>query len=507
MPKVNNKRIAKNTIMLYIRMLLIMAVSLYTTRVVLSVLGVEDYGIYNLIGGFISIFSIISNSLVSAVQRFFNIALGKDDGKLFGNLYITGINLLIILSVFIIIVAETVGVWFVKTQLNIPAGREDAAFWVFQISVVTLIVTLFRTPDNAAIIAHEKMSFYAVLSIAEVIVKLAIVFILSYLSFDKLILYTLLYLSATVIINIAYKLYCNAKFGYCRYRIYWNGSMVKDMLSFSWWTLVGKGVQLGTLQGENFFLNHYYSVSVNAARGIASQVYNAINTFLVNFQTAFRPQLVQTYVQEEKKEHLQLLFRSARMSFYLLLVISIPILFNLDVLLSLWLEEVPLYTKEFCVFVLFAYLVDALSMPLATTVSANGNIKSNQIMISAIFILQLICSFFALRMRVVPYVVSIFILCSHSLMFCSYLYYAHKLSAVSYRTFSHKVLLPCTYVLVLSMTLPYIMSSLSNDWLSALLIIAADIVWAMLIVWLFGLEKSEKGLVLDIIKSKLHFNK
>lgn len=503
MPSINNKRIAKNTFFLYIRMLLLMAVSLYTTRAVLASLGVDDYGIYQLIAGFISLFSIISHSLVSAVQRFFNIALGKDDHVMFGKIYSTGIVLLILLTILLFLFGETVGLWFIKTQLNIPSGRENATFWVYQLSIINLFVTLFRTPDNAAIIAHERMSFYASLSIAEAILKLGIVFFLSCFGSDKLISYTVLLLGATVVINIIYKVYCNMSFSYCRFHLIWEKRLTKEMLSFSWWTLIGKGVQLGTLQGENFFLNHYHSVAVNAARGVAAQVYNAINTFLANFQTAFRPQLVQTYVADDKSEHHKLLYRSARMSFYLLIFLIVPILFNMDVLLSLWLKDVPGYTKEFCIFVLFAYLIDALSTPLATSVSANGNIKGNQLLISSFFILQLISSFMALKMGVVPYIVSVFILCSHTLMFLSYLYYAHKLCSVSYRVFLKEVLWPCFMVLVFSLLIPFLMSLFTNGVLWAFISILCSLIWIMVVVWILGITKAERQLVSSIISSKI----
>ncbi len=482
-----------------------MGVSLYTTRVVLSALGVDDYGIYQLIAGFISLFSILSNSLVAAVQRFFNIALGKEDYSQFAKIYSTGIILLILLGIFLIIIGETLGLWFVNTQLNIPTGRENATFWVYQISIVTLIISLLRAPDNAAIVAHERMSFYAFLSIAEAILKLGIVFLLSIVGTDKLITYTVLYMLMTLVINVFYKAYCNKSFSYCRFSLKWEKGLTKEMISFSWWTLIGKGVQLGTIQGENFFLNHYYSVAVNAARGVASQVYNAINVFLTNFQTAFRPQLVQTYVSEDKTEHHKLLYRSARLSFYLLLLITVPVLFNMDVLLSIWLEEVPLYTKEFCVYVLFAYLVDALSTPLSTSISANGNIKGTQIMLSSIFVFQLVCSFVALKQGAVPYIVSIFILCSHTLMFLSYLYYAHKLCSVSYRLFAKEVLLPCAIVLLFCMLMPYLLSSRSKDLLSATILIIVDIIWSLIVMWLLGLSKSERSMVGLYLKNRKQY--
>ena len=361
---INSKRIAKNTILLYVRMILLMAVTLYTSRVVLAELGVDDYGIYCLIGGIISLFSFISNSLINAMQRFFNVALGKKDEALFQRIYIMSINIFVIFSAILFLVGETVGLWFVANKLNIPEGREVATMWVYQLSLVTLVVHLLRTPDNAAIIAYERMGFYAYLSIGEAVLKLAIVFLLQLFVCDKLILYVWLYLAATLVVNIAYKLYCYKQFPVCRYHFLWDKKLSSELVSFAGWSLLSNGTRTITMQGENIFLNQYHSVAVNSARGIASQVYNAVNTFLANFQTAFRPQLTQTYAAGEKEQHFNLLFRSSRFSFYLLLVLIIPISFNLDIILDTWLVEVPQYTKEFCVFVLLAYLADALATPL-----------------------------------------------------------------------------------------------------------------------------------------------
>lgn len=283
---VDNRRIAKNTMMLYIRMLLLMAVSLYTSRVVLAALGVDDFGIFNLIGGFITLFSSISSALVGAMQRYFNVCLGKNDKVEYQRVYSMGINIFALFSLFLLVVGETVGLWFVKTQLNIPEGRETAAMWVYQVSLLTLIVTLFRTPDNASIIAHEKMEFYAHISILEALLKLAIIFFLGRIAVDKLILYVLLYLATAVLINGVYFVYCSKKIQECRYSLMWDKTLFKSLVSFSGWNMLAGGARVLKGQGDAYFLNHYYSVAVNAAFGVASQVYNAVNLFLSNFQTA-----------------------------------------------------------------------------------------------------------------------------------------------------------------------------------------------------------------------------
>jgi len=496
---VDNKRIAKNTALLYIRMIILMAVTLYTSRVVLAVLGVDDYGIYSLIGGIIALFSFISNALVSAMQRFFNVALGERDQEKYHRVYVMGFNLLILFSVFLLLVGETLGLWFVNNKLNIPEGREAAAFWVYQISIVTLIVHLLRTPDNASIIAYERMGFYAYLSIGEALLKLGIVFLLQVFAMDKLLLYVILYLVATALINVAYKIYCNKMFAECRYNWLWDKKLFRELLSFSGWSLLSNGSRTVTMQGENIFLNQYYSVSVNAARGIAAQVYNAVNTFLTNFQTAFKPQLTKSYAAGEMENHYSLLYRSSKFSFYLLLVLVVPIIFNLDALLGAWLVDVPLYTKEFCVFVLLAYLADALASPLGTSIAANGNIRGLQISIAAVFVIQLFASFFALRAGWPPYIVSVFILVSHTIHYFFYVYFCMKLCNLRLREYFKQVILPLIPMCILAPTLPfYLQRYSSNIWL-ALGLCVVDVLWVLLFVWLLGITKDERRYIKDAI--------
>ena len=503
---VDNKRIAKNTAMLYIRMIILMAVTLYTSRVILAVLGVDDYGIYSLIGGIIALFSFISHALVQAMQRFFNVALGLQDRKRYHRVYVMGYNIFFLFSAFLLIVGETVGLWFVNNKLNIPAGRETAAFWVYQIPIITLIVQLLRTPDNASIIAHERMNFYAYISVGEALIKLGIVFLLKLFTFDKLILYVLLYLAASAFINLIYKIYCNNKFEECRYNWLWDKSLFKELLSFSGWTLLSNGSRTVTMQGENIFLNQYYSVSVNAARGVASQVYNAVNTFLTNFVTAFNPQLTKSFAAGEMKEHFSLLFRASKFSFYLLLVLVIPIIFNLESLLGAWLVEVPKYTREFCEFVLLAYLVDALVKPLGTSISANGNIKGIQISIAVVFVIQLFASFFALRAGWPPYIVSVFILVSHSVHYLFYIYFCKKLCGLDLTTYFKQVLLPLIPICIISPILPWYLQRFSTGIWVALGLCVADVLWVLLFVWLLGLDKAEKGFVKSTITKYLRRN-
>lgn len=502
MSLVDNKKIIRNTMLLYVRMILLMIITLYTSRVILSVLGISDYGIYCLVGGFISLFSFISNSIVAAIQRYFNVALGERDEGKYQRIYIMGINMIIIFSLMLLIIGETIGLWFVNNRLNIPDGRESSVIWVYQISLITLIVQLFRSPNHATIIAHEKMDFYAYLSIIEAVLKLATVYLLQIFNIDKLILYVLLYLIITIVINIIYKIYCTNHFNTCKYKLLWDSSLLKDLMSFSGWALFSNGSRTITMQGENIFLNQNYSVNVNAARGVASQVYNAVNTFLTNFQTAFRPQLIKTYAAHEMVQHYNLLYRSSKFSFFLLLTLVIPIIYNLDIILDIWLVAVPPYTKEFCVFVLLAYLADALATPLGASIYANGNIKKLQISISIVFLIQLIASYFALRAKLPPYIVSVFILLSHSIHYMLYVYFCVKLCKLQLKDYLRNIILPIIPVCILSVLIPTIIHiNVYNNLFISLLWIMIEVLWILVVIWVIGINKQERQYIKGLISS------
>lgn len=502
MARNENKKIARNTILLYFRMFLMMAVTIYTSRVILKVLGIDDYGTYNLIGGFITIFSFISGSLVGAVQRYFNIALGKKDNKEFNDIYSMSINIFLLFSFALLLICETVGVWFVVNKLNIPTGRETAAFWVFQFSVLTLISGLIRSSDNAAIIAYERMDFYAVLSLAEAFLKLGIVFLLEYILIDKLILYVILYFIATIIITVIYKVYTSRNFDTCHYQKIWNIQLFRSLLSFSGWSLINSGMHAVSNQGITYGINHYYSVSVNAAQGLAAQVYNALNLFLTNFQTAFKPQLVKTYAAGEMESHYRLIYRTAKFSYLLMLILVVPAIYNLKYLLGLWLVEVPLYTEYFCIFSLLAYLADSIGAPLQTSIYAQGEIKGLQIYSALLHLILLAISFILLRMGCAPYIPALLTMVVHVLFVVISMYYAKKLCGVVIKDFSVSVLLPSTIVSGLALVIPYCIASFATNFARVVAVMAIDMLWIAAIAYVFGLTKIERNFIQTTITSR-----
>lgn len=501
----NTKRIAKNTVMLYIRMLLMMAVTLYTSRVILKVLGVDDYGIYNLVGGFVMLFSFISQALTSAVQRFLNVALGRGDKEYYQNIFSSSINIFILLSILVIIIGETVGVWFVNTQLNIPNGRMEAAKWVFQLSLLVFIAGILRTPYNASIIAHEKMNFYAYISIFEAVIKLGVVFLLQLFDFDKLILYAILFLTSIVVVNIIYMVYCHRQFAECSYKWVWDKHLFGELLSMSGWSLLGQMAAVGRTQGENFIINRYHSVSANAAKGVSSQLTGALHQFVTNFQTAFNPQLIQTYAAGEMQDHVKLLFRACKFSYYLMLLIAVPAIFNIDFILTTWLTEIPRYSVGFCIWGLLSYLFSALYSPLTSTIYAHGKIRNYQLAIATIHLFVLITSFLVLRKGFAPYSVVVVGVCYQVVIMLVSMYHNFKLTNIKISSFSRMVILPTIFTTFISIILPsgILWMNFEQNFLISLLVCGVEAAWTAGIVYMVGLEKGEKEYLKSIVKNRM----
>ena len=403
----NNKRIAKNTAMLYIRMLLIMAVTLYTSRVVLEVLGVEDFGIYNIVGGVVVLFSFINNAMATATQRFLNFALGRNDIKEVGRVFSMSMTAHISIALLVLLLAETIGLWFLLTQMNIPDGRMNAAVWCYQFSILTTCVQIIRVPYNACIIAYERMSFYAYISILEVILKLLIVFLLSIDGLDKLILYSILMFLVTVAVCYAYKIVCNRNFNISRYSFFWDKILYKKLMSFSGWSLFGSAANVGAQQGLNILLNIFCGVAVNAAMGIATQVSSAVYSFVSNFQTAFNPQIVKSYAAGEKDYFVELVFKGSKYSYFLLFIIALPVYVCCRECLEIWLVNVPEHAVSFCKLMILFLLLDAIQGPLWMSVQATGKIRNYQLLMSLLILMNLPLSYLFLKMEYAPEIVLI----------------------------------------------------------------------------------------------------
>ena len=378
-------------------MLLTMAVSLYTSRVILQNLGVEDYGIYNVVGGVVTMFVFINSSMVSSTQRYITYSLGKNDFDLLKRTFSTSLQIHAIISLIIIILSETIGLWFLHEKMVIPESRMPAALVVYQCSIITCVVSVMSAPYNADIIAHEKMSVFAYISILEVVLKLVIVFLLVLFPYDRLIIYAILVLCIQILIRFVYAHYCYKHFEESKYFHIIDKSLLKEMSSFAGWSLLGSFSVVCCNQGVNLLLNTFFGPVVNAARGIAVSVQSAVNGFSGNFQTALKPQIIKTYAVGHLEEHRQLIFMACKFSACLLMIISLPILLETELILKLWLGNVPEYTVNFIRIILLLSIWDSTAYPLATSVQAVGKIRTYQLVVSAVIMLVLPLSYVVLK--------------------------------------------------------------------------------------------------------------
>lgn len=402
---VTNKRIAKNTLLLYIRMLFLMIVNLYTSRVVLNALGVEDFGIYNVVGGIVAMFNVLSGSLSAAISRFITYELGKENLKNLNKIFSSAVTIQLGLAIIIILLAETVGLWFLNVKMNIPEIRMEAANWVFQFSILTFAINLISVPYNASIIAHEKMSAFAYISILEAVGKLTIAYLIVVSPIDKLIFYAILMCVVALIIRLTYGNYCKRHFSECTYHFIWDKQLLKQMFSFAGWNFIGASSAVLRDHGGNIIINLFCGPSVNAARSIAFQVNNAINQFIVNFMTALNPQITKSYATGNKEYMMTLIFQGARISFYMLFLLSLPILVNAHYILELWLKTVPEHTVFFVQLVLIFALSESISQPLVTAMLATGKIRNYQIIVGGLQMMNLPISYLLLRLGFFPEIV------------------------------------------------------------------------------------------------------
>ena len=392
----NNKRIAKNTVFLYLRTMLTMIVSLYTSRVILQILGVEDYGIYNVVGGFVTLMSFLSGAISSSTSRYITFALGKGDEKYLKDVFSTSLLAHLVIACIIVFIGETLGLWFVLNKLIIPEERMTAALVAYQIGLLSTVIYMWSIPYNACIIAHEKMSAFAYISIYEAVTKLLIVFLLVYIPIDKLISYSILLFAVQLSVRFIYSWYCRKNFVESKARFLWNKNLFKEMLKFAGWNLWGSTSYALFTQGVNILLNMFFGPVVNAARGIAIQVQSAVSLFATNFQAAVNPQITKSYANSELDVMHVLICRSSKYSFFLLFCLSLPIIIENNFILVLWLKEVPNYTPIFLQLMLWVCIIDAMSNPLMTAAAATGRVKVYQSIIGTILLMIVPISYIAL---------------------------------------------------------------------------------------------------------------
>ena len=498
------KRIAKNTLMLYFRQILIMIVSLYTVRVVLNTLGAEDYGIYNVVAGVVTMFSFLSNSMATASQRYFSFALGQNDSESLKKYFSMSFTIYCLIALIVLVLAETVGLWFVVNKLVVPIERKDATFWIYQSSVFSMIFTILTAPFMASIIAHEDMNIYAYVSIIEVVLKLGIVFLLPLFAIDKLIFYGLL-MAGVVFINTAiYRTICVKKYVECKFSFFWEKSLFKELVSYTGWNMFGSAVGVLKNQIVNIILNQFFNPVVNAARGIAAQVNSAVNSFAQNFSTAVRPQIIKNYASGEKEKMLQLMFRSCKATFLLMLVFALPLILEMPYVLKLWLKNVPEYAVLFTILALIDALIDTISYPLMVAAQATGKIKLYQAVVGSVLLLNAPIAFVVLKFGAPPYSVFNVSISITFIAFIVRLFILKRLIDFSFWQFIGKVFLPVVFCALISFVIPYFVRNMLNtSFIRLCVTVIVSVICVALSGYFVALSKNERQWIVGIVKSKL----
>lgn len=503
----NNKRIAKNTVMLYIRMLLIMAVTLYTSRVVLEELGIVDFGVYNVVAGVVAMFGFLKTSMSLSVQRFFSYEIGTGNKERLNIVFNTSLFAHIFLAVLIIVLAETLGFWFVQSQLVIPPERKEAALFVYHCVVVSSVFSAIEIPYNAMLLSSEKFNIYAYVSILEVVLKLLVSYLLMMNLFDKLKLYGFLTMLVTVLITVFYIFYVICNFSETKFRKIWDKKILKNILSFSWWSLLGELAWVFVHQGINILINIFNGPIVNTARAISYQVNGAVASLTRSFQQAVNPQLIKQYASNNIEGMTHLLFRSTRFSYYLMYIVTFPLLLETTFVLDVWLGDVPEHTVLFCRLVLVGGLLDGLSNLLATIAKAYGKIRNYQMIVSFILMMNFPVSYLLLKMGYFPEVTMwVYMVVSIVLLFIR-LYFAKRMVGLSPVCYLKKTLWPILKVTMVSSIIllslfccmPPSFSRFLFSCLMSFFVIGS-------IMFYLGLEKEEREYIVRMIISRIKRN-
>jgi O-antigen/teichoic acid export membrane protein len=479
-----------------------MGISLYTSRVVLATLGVEDFGIYNVVGGFVVMFAFLNAGMVQASQRFLSLEIGRKNHFQLKDVFATTLSIHFLLAIIFLISAELIGLWFLNVKMNIDSSRMVAANWVFQCSILAFVVNIISVPYNATIIAQEHMKMYAYVSIIEVSLKLLIVYLIQIVSYDKLIVYALLQFLIAIIIRIVYGEYCRKKFIECQFRLLYNKDLFHEILSFATWSFVGNIGFTFRNQGVNVLINLFFGTAINAARGIAYQVSAQISGLVSNFQMAIIPQITKRYAAKEIDSMLDIVFKGSKYSFFLLYIIALPVIFKTPYILQLWLGTVPAHTIEFLRLVLIVALIDSTAIPLGKAIDSTGKIKLFQISIAFIMLADIPLSYLLLRMNVDAYfVMYVAIFTSLAGLFIRLFFLKKNIQQVNIREYLMSVLLRCVIILCVTFFTMYSIHRFFADTLMGVINITIVSVSLNLVVFfIVGMQSNERNFIIK--KSK-----
>jgi O-antigen/teichoic acid export membrane protein len=506
----NNKRIAKNTLFLYIRLLFNMAVSLYTSRVVLATLGADDFGLNAVVTSAITIFYFLNYSMAGATSRFLTFELGKGDVEKLKKTFSAALTIHIIIALIILVLGETIGLWYLENKMVIPEGRMTAARWVYQLSLISAMFSLTQVPYNASIISHEKMNAYAYIEIFQTCLKLGIVFLLVWGNFDKLILYAILTLCVTLVITFCYRIYCIKHFEECKYKYHWDKSIINPMLSFSGWDLLGNFGNTAKYNGINLILNLFFTATINAAYAIGHQVSSVVNRFAYSFLTAAQPQIIKYYAEGEIRKMQDLVNQTSKFSFLLLFMLCFPLMLEIDFTLNLWLKNVPEYTALLSILFMVIVLLESISNVLFRPIHATGNIKQMTIQTSVVYIMILLVAYLGFRFLHLPFYTPLLLTCiAMVIVIAIKLIITYKLiPEFSIREFIHRGVLSAFYVIIPAIIpVVFVWHSLEYGLLRFIFTITLSILLMIISTYYIGINKHQRKRISDYCLTKIRLKR
>lgn len=498
----NNKRIAKNTVFLYGRTIILLCITLYSSRIVLEELGVEDYGIYNVVGGVVAMFSLISGSLSGAINRYLTFGLGKGDIKRLTDIFSTSINIQLTLSLIILIVGEIVGIWLINNKLNLPVNRIYAVHWVLQGSLFVLVLSLINIPYNAIIIAHERMKTFAYASILETLLKLGCAFLLFITPFDRLITYVVALTFSSLIMRIVYGIYCSRNFKECHYLgLKMNASVVKEMASFAGWNFFGSTTYLFNTQGVNILINIYFGVSLNAARGVVAQVDAAITQFVNSFTMALNPQIIKSYAQGNSDYMYSLICRGTKFSYFLMLLFIIPLWFEAPIVLHLWLKNVPEFSVVFLRLSLIATSITTIANTQVTAILATGNIKNYELAVTSVGCLVFLLSWLAYYWGAPAQSTYWIYIAVYFFLHFIRIWFLRKLTYFPIKMLFKQTIIPIIVSTPLVIIMPLIIVSfMESTFLRLVILVISSSAVTVFSTMIFGMTQSERNIIINKAK-------
>jgi len=500
----NNKRIVDNTLFLYLRMLISMGVSLYTSRIVLQQLGISDYGLYNVIGGVVAFLSILKSLMSTGVQRFLTFEMGQGASvDRLSRVFSTSMVIFLIIGLLIILVGESIGLWFVNNKLVIASGRLHAANVVYQITLISMLFSLIQLPYTAAILAHERMDIYGYVGLCEPLLKLGLVFLLPFLFFDKLIVFSIINLLVCCVITLIYIVVCKKHFKECIWSTQTDKVLFKNILSFTSWNLLESFSNLMSAQGLDILLNMFFGTTVNAARAVAVQAKNSVHGFATNFLVAMSPQITKYYASKNYEEYYKIMIRGAKFSYIFLAILMIPLIMRMDYLLSLWLGTYPDGACLFARLILVSLIVSMVSEPLYTGLQATGKIKNYQIFTSCLMLLNIPLCYVLFAKGAPAYVAFIVSIFFAVLLVLCRLYFISKITEFPVKKYLSTILNSFVITIVAFIPIYFIDRLIEASFLGFCSIALLSVAWSIVVFSIFSLKQYERSFIVNLIKSKI----